>query len=209
MAPMLAVAPPVTIRLLGFIGALGGLVLIAALVPQLPWTRESFQLRLVLFNVGAIAVTLALLRQQAPASRWSIAAGTALIFANAWYLAMVVLGLDRPQPPDPDPGFRLVMFYAGAAMWMTDAAFGLVAWRAFAVNRWGAAALAVGSVLAFTGMDRLELVRGDVAWLFEPAALLGVALNGIGWIVLGIDIALRRRPLQGEAGSTSERAIGR
>jgi hypothetical protein len=58
---------------------------------------------------------------------------------------------------------------------------------------WGALTLAVGSLLAFLGMDRLELVSGELAWLIAPAALLGVALNGIGWILLGIDVAFRRR----------------
>lgn len=76
-------------------------------------------------------------------------------------------------------------------MWLADAAFGVVSWRLAAVSRWGALALAIGSVLAFTGMDRLELVRGDLAWLFVPAALVGVALNGVGWILLGVDIAFR------------------
>jgi hypothetical protein len=58
--------------------------------------------------------------------------------------------------------------------------------------RWGAGALAIGSVLAFLGMDRLDLVQGDLAWLFTPAALLGVALNGAGWVLLGFDLAFRR-----------------
>ena len=98
----------------------------------------------------------------------------------------------RPQPLQGDPEFRLVWFVAGASMWLADAAFGVVSWRLAAVSRWGALALAIGSVLAFTGMDRLELVRGDLAWLFVPAALVGVALKGVGWILLGVDIAFRR-----------------
>ncbi len=107
-----------------------------------------------------------------------------MILANAWYLAMVVLSNGRPQPPVGDPEFRLVGFVAGVAMWWADAAFGLVSLRLEVadrlrlVARGGALALAIGSVLAFAGMDRLGLVRGDLAWLFTPAAMLGIALNG-------------------------------
>jgi hypothetical protein len=186
--------PSASSRLLGIFGIVGGLVLVAAFLPDLPWTREVFQLRLVLFNLGAIAVAIAVHRHQvALAPRASLAAAGAVVLANAWYLVMVVLSSDRPQPPVGDPDFRLVGFYAGVAMWWADATFGLVAWRLRSVTRWGALALAVGSVLAFLGMDRLELVNGDVAWLFTPVALLGVALNGVGWVLLGIDVAFRWR----------------
>ena len=181
-------------RMLGVMGILGGLVLVAAFLPNLPWTWEFSALRLVLFNAGAIAIAVAVHRRQAAVSgRASLAVAIPVIVANAWYLAMVILSIGRPQPPQGDPEFRLVMFFAGAAMWWADAAFGVVTWCLGAVTRWGALALAIGSVLAFTGMDRLELVRGDLAWLFVPAALVGVALNGIGWILLGVDLAFRRR----------------
>jgi hypothetical protein len=185
---------PASNRLLGLIGILGGAVLVAAFLPGLPWTPELFQLRLILFNGGAIAIVLAVHRRQAVVSRRaSLAVAVPAILANAWYLAMVVLSIDRPQPPAGDPEFRLVLFSAGVAMWWADAAFGLVTGRLGVVTRWGALALAGGSVLAFLGMDRLELVRGELAWLFSPAALLGVALTGVGWIVLGIDVGFRRR----------------
>jgi hypothetical protein len=71
--------------------------------------------------------------------------------------------------------------------------------------RWGALAPAIGPILAFTGMDRLKLVRGDRAWLFTPAPLISIALSGLGWILLGLDVAFRRRhgaapPLRAEPG---------
>jgi hypothetical protein len=195
VAHSLAASPSISTRLLGILGILGGLVLVAAFLPSLPWNNELFQLRLVLFNAGAIAIAIAVHRRQAAASRrLSLAVAIPVILANAWYIAMVVLSIGRPQFPAPDPEFRLVMFYAGGAMWLADAAFGFVTWRLHTVTRWGALALAIGSLLAFLGMDRLELVRGDLAWLFTPVALLGVALNGAGWILLGIDVAFGRRP---------------
>lgn len=190
MTHTLATAPPRWNRVPGLLGVLGGLVLVAAFVPDLPWTREAFQLRLVLFNAGAVGVAVAVMRRDAT-SRALVAAGTAVVIANAWYLGMVVVGVGRPQPPAPDPDFRLVLFCVGAAMWLADAAFGFAALNARVVNRWGSAALAIGSLLAFTGMDRLELVRGAWAWIFEPASQVGIVLVGIGWIVLGADL-LRR-----------------
>jgi hypothetical protein len=194
VAHSLAARPSATTRLLGLAGILGGLLLVAAFLPNLPWTWEVTTLRLVVFNAGAIAIALAIHRRQASvAPRASLAVAGAVILANAWYLAMVVLSIERPQPPEADPEFRLVWFFAGAAMWWADAAFGFVAWRLRTVTRWGALALAIGSVLALLGMDRLELVRGELAWLFTPVALLGIALNGVGWILLGIDVAFRRR----------------
>jgi hypothetical protein len=194
VAHSLTASPSASTRLLGSIGVIGGLLLVAALVPGLPWTQELFQLRLLAFNAGAIAIAIAVHRRQAPvARRASIAVAGAVVLANACYLAMVVLSVGRPVAPDPDPEFRLVLFFAGVAMWWADAAFGLVSWRLGVVTRWGALALAIGSALAFLGMDRLELVRGELAWLIGPIALLGIALNGLGWILLGLDLALRRR----------------
>ena len=206
LAHSLAGPPSASSRMLGLVGIVGGLVLVAAFLPNLPWTRDLFQLRLVLFNAGAIAIVLAVHRRQASASaRASLAAAVPAILANAWYLAMVILSIGRPQPPEGDPEFRLVMFFAGVALWWADAAFGLVTWRIGVVTRWGALAIAIGSILAFSGVDRLELVRGELAWLFIPASLVGIALNGLGWILLGIDVAFRHRrapatPCRTEAG---------
>jgi hypothetical protein len=59
--------------------------------------------------------------------------------------------------------------------------------------RLGAAALAVGSLLAILGMDRLELTTSDNPTIFLPLSLTGIALNGVGWIVLGLWLAISRR----------------
>jgi hypothetical protein len=192
------VAPAGWTRALGLAGVVGGLLLVAAFLPTDPWTPELFNLRLVLFNVGAIAIVLAVHRRNAAVSRGlSLAAAIPAIVANAWYLVMVVLALGRPQPPLGDPDFRLVMFGAGVAMWLADALFAVVTLRLGVAVRLGALALAAGSLLAFTGLDRLELVSGDGAWFFVPAALIGIALSGAGWIALGLDVAIRRTPRGG------------
>lgn len=194
MAHSLTAPPSATTRVLGSIGVVGGLLLVAAFVPGLPWTEELFSLRLLAFNAGAIAVAIAVHRRQANvARRASLAAAGAVVLANASYLAMVLLSIGRPVLPEPDPEFRLAFFFVGVAMWWADVAFGLVTWRLGVVTRWGSLALAIGSALAFLGMDRLELARGDLAWLVAPVALFGIALSGVGWILLGLDVALRRR----------------
>ncbi len=104
---------------------------------------------------------------------------------------MVVLSIDTPHPFAGDNG--LVFFAAGVALWLTDAAFGLVTLRLGLVPRWGAIALAIGSVLAFTGIDRLGLTSPDNPTIFGPLSLAGASLNGLGWILLGLDVATGRR----------------
>ncbi len=192
MASSLAVSPSMPTRVLGAVGILGGVVLLAAFVVAIPSDLNT--LRLALFNLGAIAVAIAVQRRHAETgSRVALLVASAVVLANAWYLAMVVLSIGRPIPPAPDPDFRLVMFYAGLAMWLADSAFGFVTLRLGLVTRWGALALGVGSLLAILGMSHLELTSPTNPTIFGPLSLLGIALNGIGWIVLGLDVALRGR----------------
>lgn len=187
-------APPQSLsnRALGVAGILGGVVLLAAFVVAIPAGMNP--LRLVLFNLGAIAVVTAVQRRHAATGSrpgWALASGS--VVANALYLVMVVLSVGRPVPPAPDPDFRLVMFYAGLAMWLADAAFGFVSLRLRLVTRWGALALAAGSPLAILGMSHLELTSPTNPTVFGPLSHLGIALNGLGWILLGLDVALRAR----------------
>ena len=191
VAHSLAAAPPLGIRLLGLLGILGGLVLVAAFIIDIA-PGLNF-VRLVLFNAGAIAIGLALYpRLSARSRRLSVAVVTPLILANAWYLAMVLLSIGRPQFPEPDHAFRVVMNYASAAMWLTDAAFGFTLWRAGVASRWSGLGLGFGSMFGFLGIGALDLVTGDLAWFFSPAALAGIGVNGLAWILLGFDIARRR-----------------
>ena len=178
-------------RVLGGLGVLGGAVLLAAFVVGVPGDINT--IRLVLFNLGAIAVALASLRYRPTTSRLVRGVTSLTVIANAWYLVMVVLSLGRPAPPLPDPEFRLVVFYAGLAMWLSDAAFGFVTLRVAGLTRWGAIALGVGSLLAILGMSHLQLTSPANPTIFGPLSLIGIALNGIGWILLGGDLALRDR----------------
>ena len=187
------VEPSRSARLLGLTGIVGGVVLLAAFLIDI--APELNIVRLVLFLLGAIAVGVGIHRRETPGSRrLSLAATIPMVVANAAYLVIVVLGIDRPQPPDPDPDFRLVEFFAGVALWWTDAVFAFAVLRIGAVSRWGPLALTVGSVLAFLGIDRLGLVGGPFEAIFHPLALAGVALSGLGWILLGLGLARRYVP---------------
>lgn len=197
MAHSLTEAPSIAARTLGILGVLGGLILLAGYIPNLPWGADLFILRLVLFNVGAIAIGLAVHARQASISpRLSLAVAAPMILANAWYLAMVILSIGRPVYPEPDADFRPIFFYVAIAMWLTDAIFALVTFRLGVVSRTAALILAVGSIVAWSAMgnlaDTFPLLTGIVA-LMAPIALWGVALAGAGWVLLGIDVAIRRR----------------
>ena len=172
--------------MLGLAGILGGAVLLAAFVIEIP--PDLNDARLVIFNLGAIAVVVALHRRRVAVPRpLSRVASTAAVVANAWHMSMVVLSMGRANPFHGD--FGLVFFYAALAMWLADAAFGAAVLWSGVASRWGALALTSGSVLAIAGMDRLGLTSVANPTIFGPVALTGVALNGLGWIVLGLDIA--------------------
>ena len=173
--------PSIATRALGLAGVLGGVVLVAAFIPNLPWGADLFNLRLALFNVGAIAIVLALYRRQAlVAPRLALLVAVPVILANAWHLFWIVRIVAQPGPPgvgDYPPVYQA----ATQAMWLADAAFGLVTLRLGVVSRWAALALTIGSLLAFE-----PLRVGDLG-------LVGLALNGLGWILRGIGVAGRGR----------------
>jgi hypothetical protein len=187
-------APSTLNRVLGVIGIFGGLVLVAALIPNLPWSWAVFNLRLVLFEGGAIAIILAIHTLQP--LRWrrpSLLVSVPAILANAWHLVMSIIFVTRPQPPEADPEFRPLYALAATTMWLMDGAFGLVALRLGFVSRWGALALTVGSALAVTGVGGLGFTGGEDAELIANLTVAGVVLVGLAWIILGIDVATRRR----------------
>lgn len=178
-------------RLLGAAGIVGGAVLLSAFLIGIP--EWFWDLRMTLYLVGAIAVVVGVHRRQADAApTLSLAVAIAAIAANGLYLARAVVFPNSPWHPFAgDNG--MVFFYAGLATWIADTAFGVVALRLGAVTRWGALALAIGSALSILGMDRLELTSEANPTIFGPIGLIGVALNGVAWILLGVDLVLEGR----------------
>jgi hypothetical protein len=190
MTPAIAPSLPASSSLLGLLGIIGGAVLLAAFLIDIP--PELNALRLVLYLVGAMAVVVAVHRRQVAMSpQPARLAATAAVVANATVLLREILPYGPWHPFAGDNG--LVLFYASIAMWLTDAVFGLVALRLGMVTRWGAVALAVGSTFAITGIDRLDLTSEANPTIFGPLSLTGIALTGIAWIVLGIDVLTRDR----------------
>lgn len=174
-------------RALGVVGILGGLVLLAAFVVDIPpaWNTG----RLVLFPAGAIAVTTAAYGRHASASRVLALAGTIpVVLASGALIAWELLALDRERPFAGD--FGLVGFWVGIAFWLADAWFGIIALRLGVLWRWAAVALVVGSLLAILGIDRLGLTSEANPTIFGPIALAGIALSGLAWFLLGLDVAM-------------------
>jgi hypothetical protein len=108
-------------------------------------------------------------------------------------MVMSVMFVNRPQPPEPDPEFRPLYAMAATAMWLANAAFGIVALRLGVVSRSAALLLSVGSLLAVTGVSGLGFTRGPYADVIANVTVAGVVLVGVAWILLGIDVATRRR----------------
>lgn len=187
-----------TRRLLGLLGIIGGFALLSAWIVTIP-TSDLLNLRLVLFTAGSMAIILVVARPD-PRSGLSaivLASGAALL-ANAAYLLMILMTVARPgdlRPTDFPPGFPI----AGLALWSSDAAFGLAAFRVAGVNRAGALALGVGSLLAVTGIDRLGLTSAANPTIFVELSKVGLVLNGLGWVVIGLDVLLKAPPPRAEA----------
>ena len=188
MAHSMTLAPTPASRILGLLGILGGAVLLAAFAIEISPDNNNF--RLILFNLGAIAVVLAVHRVQSASSpRLALAGAIPAVVANALYMLPIVRQVAIPGEPLV-PGFVLILI--GGAMWLSDLWFGVVTLQLGVVSRIGALALIVGSFFAFIGMGIFGLtVEGT---LLNAVIMTGLAIHGLGWILLGLDVALRRRP---------------
>jgi hypothetical protein len=190
--PGRAEPPPTLIPLLGWLGVVGGLALVLAFVPGLPWNGDVFNLRLVAFNAGAIAIALATQLRATATIPPALVGTVPVIAANMAYLAMVIRLVAQPGEPGPGdygPWFDV----ATTLLWLGDAWFGIVVAWFIPGNRSAGAVLAVGSVLAWNGPSRLGLVSGDVASIVAVLSLLGILMSGIAWMGLGFDLVRRRR----------------
>ncbi|MGH2358649.1 MAG: hypothetical protein ACRDGJ_11700, partial [Candidatus Limnocylindria bacterium] len=175
---------------LGAGGIVAGLAILAAFVIEIP--QPLVAPRIILFNLGCIGVVLAVHRRQASvAPVIALAGAVPAVLANLWYLVMVVLAIDRPDPVFGGD-FGLVFFWAGMALWLADAWFGIMTLRLGAVTRWGALAVGIGSLLTMLGIDRLGLVSEANPTIFNALATGGIVILSVGWILLGVDVARRR-----------------
>lgn len=181
MAHSLASPPSIANRMLGIAGIAAGLAIVVAFVVSLP--EAWFVWRLVVFEVGVMATGIAIHLRQAPrAPLASLGVTAALVAAGIAFLVTVVA-----FPPGHIAGF-----WAGAAFWLASVLFGAASAIIGAVSRIGAWAVAVGSLLTLTGIDRLGLVSEANPTVFNTLSQIGIATMAAGWIILGLDVALRR-----------------
>jgi hypothetical protein len=181
MSHSLTSAPSLTSRLLGVAGIAAGLAMLAAFVIDLP--SGLFRDRLIVFGVGVIAIGIGVHRRQsARAPTASLAATTVLAAAVTFFLVTAVF---------VDPS-NVAVLWSSVALWLGSAAFGVTSAVIGAVSRIGGSAVAIGSVLALTGIDRLGLVSQSAPTVFNTLSQLGIVAMALGWIALGIDVAIRR-----------------
>jgi hypothetical protein len=182
-------------RALGLAGIIAGAVVLLGflglLVEPPPGTHD---IKIIIYCLGAAAVAIGVHRRQAPIAPAVVMAVTvAVVLANLWYVVRVLLPYGPWHPFVNDGGAAWLV--TGVALWTTDAAFGIAsAWLA-RVTQLGALALAIGSVLAVTGMADLGLTSEADPTIFMPLSLIGIGLNGIGWILIGLDIMTGGRPV--------------
>jgi hypothetical protein len=212
MAQSLATFEPTrSMRLLGLVGIIGGLLLLWAWVGN-PFDIPVFNVvRLVVFSLGGAAVSLALYPRLA-AGRPRVAAIVvgAVVFTSIWQTVWILLSANMLHPFGGTYG--LIGFVASHLAWLSAAGFGAAvlwiptAWegmgrRSTAATRLAGLALAIGSIVTNVGDDRLELVTSATyGAIWSTIALTGLFLNGAGWVVLGAILVLggRRRPGGGE-----------
>jgi hypothetical protein len=111
-----------------------------------------------------------------------------VVVANAAYALGVVYTAQFERPFADGRG--VVFGWLGHGMWIADSLFAIVVIRLGGIARVAALALALG------GFTVLGIVPG-LGSLWEPGELGGaislgaVALNGLGWILLGLVVAFR------------------
>jgi hypothetical protein len=176
------------VRAVAVLGIVPGLALLAGFIPDLPAGLNTA--RILLFLCGGVAVVLAAYGpHSAASSRLALTGAVPIILANGTLATWVLLSIGRERPGAGE--FGLVGFYAGLGLWLAHAWYGIIAIWIDVMWRWPAFVLVVGSLLAITGMDRLELTSPAHPTIFGPLSLLGIALNGIAWVLVGVEIVTR------------------
>lgn len=185
----LGAVPSRLTRALGLAGIAGGAVLIASFAPIWP-DNDAFNARLIVLNVGSIAIATALARRSTVGgSKLLVATAIAVVIVNVAHLVLIAgvvaqpgQPVDRPFPPLYSPVLR--------AVWLTGVAFGVVGLLRRVSSRLGSISLVVGSAVSFAmtlGVPFNETIK--------TVALSGVGLAGLGWVLFGIEVATRRQPL--------------
>lgn len=197
--------PTRSMRLLGLLAILGGVLLLWAFVSWNPFAEQSVNsIRLGLFWAAGIAVAIAFhARQSAVSPRLAVVATGAVVVAGAWNILWILIAVERNSPFAGAFGFA--GFIAGFAGWLIASFYGAsmlvirASWRGMSrwagvVTRIAALSLLVGGPVATFGMDRLGLTRSEpYGEVFGTLGALGVGAVGLGWLLLGTVLVLGPR----------------
>ncbi|MEO8510898.1 MAG: hypothetical protein ABI534_06600 [Chloroflexota bacterium] len=181
VAHSLSSAPSIASRVLGVAGIVAGLAILVAYVIDLP--SGLFRDRLIVFSIGVIAIAIGVHRRQASRAPWASLVVSVILGAVVVFFLVTVLVLGVPA---------VTVFWSGVALWLGSAAFGAVTALIGVVSRIGGWAVAIGSLVALTGIDRLGLVSEASPTIFNTLSQVGIVTMAIGWILLGLDLAMRR-----------------
>lgn len=173
----------------GILGIVAGGTLLSGVLPSAEFPTGVHAVRLVLYFLGSAAVAWATRRADLVGPSPGAAAVVAAVVALSGLSAGLVL-LDRTGAVTPTGTLGVAAFWMSVATWIATSAFGLLLVRRPAPAGVGGLALAIGSVLAILGIDRVGLTSGTQPTIAGTAALAGVALVGIGWILLGLRLVL-------------------
>lgn len=196
--------PTTTMRWLGVVGLAGGVLLLFAFVSFEPFQAlPANTARLVTFALGQAAVAVAFYRRMSLVAPRLASVVTALVvFGGVGYAIWVILALWVSSPFAGT--FGALNFFGNGLLWLSAAVFGAALLRTGAVStgvpgwlglaaRLGAIAL-LGSAFGWLGDDRLGLVHSEpYGELIGSIALVGVLLNGCGWVLLGTVLVLGGR----------------
>lgn len=200
-----AFEPTRSMRLLGLVGVVGGVVLLWAFISLNPFSDRSVNfVRLAIFSLGGVAIALALHNRLAAVSPRLVAFVTAgVLVSGAWNVvwAGVAIGQENPYA-DAFGGIGIVGAWVA---WVVQAVYGAVllrlaratpgmTYRVRIVTRIAALALVVGGPLAFLGTNDRELANWqENGWIFTTLGQIGLILTGAGWILLGALLVLAGR----------------
>ena len=188
--------PTRSMRWLGLLGFVGGVLLLAAFLTFDPFEeRWANVVRLVTFALGGAGVAWAFYRRQAlVAATLALVTAAAVILTGVFYAAWLILPIWIPNPFSGPIGS--LNLWASGALWLSAAVYGAAmlksgaAWQGMPrllgrATRLGAIAL-LGSSLAWIGDDRLGWVDSEqYGQIVGTVAMTGVLLNGLGWVLLG------------------------
>lgn len=195
--------PTRSMRLLGLFGVIGAALLLWAFISFNPFVDQRMNtIRLVVFALAGAAIALAFYRRQAHvAPTLALLTTAGVVIAGVWSATWTLLSNDVESRFIGR--FGLIGLFANIALWVAPTVWSIgmfhtgAAWQGMSLSlarftKLGLAIL-IGSAVGWFGDDRLGMVDSLWGELWQAVALTGVAMNGIGWLMLGAVLLLGGR----------------